>query len=100
MRQSKQGDLARLHARASFGIGSILRRPDSVNGRMTADEMRALPAIIDVPTAGRVLGIGRTTAYALVNAGEWPTPVIRVGGSVRIPTAPLLDLVLGQHTAA
>jgi excisionase family DNA binding protein len=67
---------------------------------MTADDLRALPAVIDVPTAARVLGIGRTAAYRLVRDGRWSTPLIRVGGTVRVPTAPLLALVLGQSPAA
>ncbi len=67
---------------------------------MTTDELRVLPAVIDVPTAARVLGIGRTAAYRLVKQGAWPTPLIRVGGTVRVPTAPLLALVLGHTPAA
>jgi excisionase family DNA binding protein len=82
------------------GIGAIPGPRDSVNGRMNADDLRALPAVIDVPTAARVLGIGRTAAYRLVRDGEWPTTLIRVGGSVRVPTAPLLALVLGHNPAA
>jgi predicted DNA-binding transcriptional regulator AlpA len=65
-----------------------------VNGRMSTDDLRALPAIIGVPTAARVLGIGRTAAYRLVRDGEWPTPLIRIGGSIRVPTAPLVALVV------
>ena len=60
---------------------------------MTDDELRALPPLLTVPAAGRVLGVGRTVAYRLVRRGEWPTPVIRVGGQIRVPRAPLLDLV-------
>jgi len=41
-------------------------------------------------TAARLLGIGRTSAYELVRTGQWPTPVIRVGRLIRVPTAPLL----------
>jgi excisionase family DNA binding protein len=67
---------------------------------MSTDDLLALPAVIDVPTAAQVLGIGRTAAYRLVREGEWPTPLIRVGGSIRVPTAPLLTLVLGQNPAA
>ncbi len=44
-------------------------------------------------TAAQVLGIGRTVAYELVRAGRFPTPVLRVGGQVKVPTAPLLDLL-------
>ena len=66
---------------------------------MTADELLALPPVIDLPTAARALGIGRTVAYRLVRDGEWPTPVLRLGGTIRVPTAPLLAL-LGYTPAA
>jgi predicted DNA-binding transcriptional regulator AlpA len=61
------------------------------------DEVRALPPVLDVPTAGRLLGLGRSAAYDLVLAGAWPTPVLRLGRRLRIPTAPLLEL-LGLST--
>jgi hypothetical protein len=64
---------------------------------MTATEVRSLPAIVDVVTAAEVLGIGRTVAYELVRADRFPTPVIRVGHQIKIPTAYLLDL-LGLST--
>jgi len=43
-----------------------------------------LPPVLDLPTAARLLGIGRTAAYQLVKQDQWPTPVIRIGlfGSV------------------
>jgi excisionase family DNA binding protein len=52
-----------------------------------------LPPVLDLPTAARLLGIGRTAAYQLVKSNEWPTPVIRVGRLIRVPTAPLLALL-------
>lgn len=67
--------------------------------RMSVEELRSLPPVIDVPTAARVLGIGRTAAYSLVRSGEWPSPVLRLGGTIRVPTAPLLALI-GQTSAA
>lgn len=60
---------------------------------ITPEELLALPAVVDLTTAARVLGIGRTCAYELVRTGAWPTPVLRVGRLIRIPTAPLLDLL-------
>ena len=64
---------------------------------MTATEVRSLPAVVDVVTAAEVLGIGRTVAYELVRTDRFPTPVIRVGHQIKIPTAYLIDL-LGQST--
>jgi predicted DNA-binding transcriptional regulator AlpA len=60
---------------------------------MTRDDLLALPAVVDLTTAAGVLGIGRTCAYELVRTGAWPTPVLRVGRLIRIPTTPLWDLL-------
>lgn len=54
---------------------------------------RTLPPTVDVVTAGRLLGIGRTTAYQLARAGRFPVPVLRIGGGYRVPTGPLLALL-------
>jgi hypothetical protein len=64
---------------------------------MTATEVRALPAVVDVVTAAEVLGIGRTVAYELVRTDRFPTPVIRVGHQIKVPTAYLIEL-LGLST--
>jgi predicted site-specific integrase-resolvase len=64
---------------------------------MNTAELRALPAVVDLRTAAAALGIGRTAAYELVRTGRWPTPVLRVGGRIKVPTAPLLEL-LGVST--
>lgn len=60
---------------------------------MSAIDPASLPPVLDVPTAGRLLGLGRSAAYALVLAERWPTPVVRLGRRLRIPTAPLLALL-------
>jgi len=52
-----------------------------------------LPPVLDVETAGRLLGLGRSAAYELVKAGAWPTPVLRLGRRWRVLTAPLLALL-------
>jgi hypothetical protein len=53
-------------------------------------ELADLPATVDLMTAARILGIGRTTAYKLAGAGEFPCRVERVGGSYRVPSCGLL----------
>lgn len=60
---------------------------------MNRDELLALPAVVDVPTAAQALGIGKTAAYELIKIGAWPTPVLRLGKLIRIPTAPILALL-------
>jgi len=54
---------------------------------------KQLPPVLDLPTAARLLGIGRTAAYQLVKQDQWPTPVIRIGRLIRVPTAPLLAIL-------
>lgn len=58
-----------------------------------AIESAALPPMLTVPQAAQVLGIGRTLAYELVRTNAWPTPVLRAGRLIKIPTAPLLQLL-------
>lgn len=48
---------------------------------------------MDVPIAGMVLGVGRSTTYELVRSGRRPTRVVRLGRRIVIPTALLLDLI-------
>lgn len=60
---------------------------------MSAEELLALPPIVNLPTAARVLGIGRGTAYDLAGRGEFPVPVLRLGARWRVPTSGLLDLL-------
>lgn len=69
-----------------------------------ATEPAPLPPMLTVPQAAQVLGIGRTLAYELVRTDAWPTPIIRAGKLIKIPTAPLLELlatgrVPGSHVA-
>lgn len=64
---------------------------------LTRGELLALPAVIDIETAGRALGLGRTTAHALARAGKFPVPVLRLGRLYRVPTAGVLELL---HVAA
>lgn len=60
---------------------------------MDEDDLRQLPVVVDLLTAATILGIGRTTAYELVRTGRWPTPVLRLGSRIRVPTAALRELL-------
>ncbi|MFI7707626.1 helix-turn-helix domain-containing protein [Nonomuraea sp. NPDC049480] len=58
---------------------------------MTTKEVIALPASVDIPTAGLAVGgIGRTTAHALARRGEFPVPVHRIGNAYRVNRADIL----------
>ncbi len=60
---------------------------------LTRAELLALPVVVDVPTAARALGLGRSTAYELARRNEFPCRVIRSGSSYRISTADLLRVL-------
>lgn len=58
--------------------------------QMTKRELLALPVAVDLPTAGRAFGIGRSAAYDLAARGEFPVPVLRVGRQRRVTRSDLL----------
>ncbi|MEU7183072.1 helix-turn-helix domain-containing protein [Streptomyces celluloflavus] len=60
---------------------------------VTRSDLLALPAAVDLLTAGRALSLGRSKAYELAQRGEFPVRLLRVGNSYRVPTADLLDLL-------
>ena len=64
---------------------------------MTVERVQALPPVVDVPTAASILGISRSAAYELIRSGGWPTPVVRLGKLIRIPSAALLELIQVQR---
>lgn len=64
---------------------------------MSLREVMDLPAMITLEHAARVLGIGRTKAYELAQADQFPVDVRRIGARYRVPTAPLLRFLgLGE----
>jgi hypothetical protein len=64
-----------------------------MSAHLTRAELLALPAVVDLVTAARALGIGRTKAYELAQADQFPTPLLRVGNRYRARTADLLRLL-------
>lgn len=62
--------------------------PDG-GSHVNRDELLSLPVTVDVETAGRAFGVGRTVAYRMVRDGEFPVPVLRVGNKYRVSTAEL-----------
>ncbi|WP_448617248.1 hypothetical protein [Geodermatophilus sp. URMC 65] len=59
----------------------------------SAEEVAALPVVIDLVTAARVLNMGRTAAYEAARRGDFPVPVMRVGRRYRVVTAHLRALL-------
>jgi predicted DNA-binding transcriptional regulator AlpA len=66
---------------------------------MSRDELLQLPATIDLVTAARAVGIGRTTAYRLARSGQFPVPVLRLGARYRVVTSGLLAALGIEPTA-
>jgi len=60
---------------------------------LTMAEVMMLPAITDLVSAGKALGMGRTRSYELAQAGTFPCPVLRIGRTYQVPTAGLLTLL-------
>lgn len=53
--------------------------------QMTPEELADLPVAVDLETAGRAFGIGRTKSHELARSGEFPCRVLRVGLKYRVP---------------
>ncbi|WP_433894551.1 hypothetical protein [Streptomyces sp. CA-111067] len=60
---------------------------------MAKDELLSLPAAVDLETANRALGLGRSKGYELAKHGQYPCRVLRLGNSYRVVTAELQALL-------
>ncbi|MEU4297444.1 MULTISPECIES: hypothetical protein [Kitasatospora] len=56
-------------------------------------ELLALPAAIDLDTANRAIGLGRSKGYELARRDAYPCRVLRLGKKYRVITADLLRLL-------
>lgn len=72
---------------------SVFRLEVVVGRALSREEIAALPVTVDVVTACRALGLGRTLGYELVRRGEFPVRVLRVGRRYLVPTAELRTLL-------
>lgn len=69
---------------------------DRSHGRVwTTEAVRQLGMTTDIETAASIFGIGRTLAYDLLRAGEFPVTPLRLGRRVLIPVPGILA-VLGE----
>ena len=57
---------------------------------MTEAQLRALPVALDLETAGRAWGFGRTKSHEMARRGDFPCPVLRFGHAYRVTRADLL----------
>lgn len=51
---------------------------------------------ISVPEAGRMLGIGQSTAYQLAKSGEFPVRVLKLGRQLRVSISQLEAYLAGD----
>jgi len=65
---------------------------------LTRDEILALPAVVDVPTAGAAFGSSPAASRNQIKAGTFPVPVFKVGRLQRVSTEEILK-VLGMTDA-
>ncbi|WP_157254876.1 helix-turn-helix transcriptional regulator [Nonomuraea typhae] len=77
--------------------------PTSVSVAESAGTPQA-PEVVGLLAAGRLLGIGRTTAYRLAKTGAFPCRVLRIGGRYAVPVRALRALLdppdeLVDHTS-
>jgi hypothetical protein len=70
-----------------------IQHPVQARRRWTADAVRTLGMTTDVPTAGEILGIGRTKAYEMAKNGDFPVRVLRIGRRYVVPIASLIKLL-------
>ena len=68
--------------------------------RMLQRELVELPVTVDLMTAARAFGIGRTVAYALAKAGQFPCRVFRAGGRYVVARGDLLRALGATDSAA
>jgi excisionase family DNA binding protein len=61
------------------------------------DVVRAVdtPLLLKPEEVAKMLGLGRSKVYDMLNAGE--LPVVRIGSAVRVPRKQLLDWI-EEHT--
>jgi hypothetical protein len=82
--------VASVHGVAEFGDENV--RND--NGRVwTVQAVRGLGMTTDVETAGSILGIGRSKAYEMAKAGQFPVRLVRIGRRYVVPVVALLRLL-------
>ena len=77
-------------------LRSTADRPDNAHG-VTLPDPRVTPTL-DIETAGRVLGWGRSTSYQAARSGQLPTISISARRR-RVPTAALWKM-LGMSAPA
>jgi hypothetical protein len=88
--------LSRLAPSRSFPSVHVLRHLEGqviMNGTSTAVEIRRLPQLSRPSRLPACSASAGSSAYQAVKAGTWPTRVLRLGRTIRIPAAGVLALL-------
>lgn len=67
---------------------------------LTPEQVRDLPAMLSAQQAFAALNIGKTLGYQLVEDGEFPVEVIKLGRIFRVRKADVLNFLGLSETAA
>ena len=64
-----------------------------IESQMTPEDLLALPVSVDLVTAGRAFGLGRTRSYELARRGAFPCRTIPIdeGKKYRVPRSAILE---------
>ena len=57
---------------------------------LSREEILALDAAVDIPTAGKCFGMGRSKAYELARTDKFPVPVLPLGATFCVTRASIL----------
>lgn len=57
---------------------------------LSPEEILALDAAVDIPTAGKCFKMGRSKAYELARSGHFPVDVLPMGATFRVTRASIL----------
>ncbi|MFC8077533.1 helix-turn-helix domain-containing protein [Streptomyces sp. NPDC057307] len=59
----------------------------------TLDEIRSWAAVVSVEDGARALGISRSHMYELIRTDTCPVRVMKLGGSCRVITSSIVELL-------
>lgn len=66
---------------------------------LSREEILALEAAVDIPTAGKCFKMGRSKAYELARAGKFPVEVLPMGSTFFVTRASILAKLGIEDTA-
>jgi hypothetical protein len=77
----------------------LLVLPSGHNETPDFERQKVIPATIGLAEAALILGIHKSTAHALYQAGEFPVPIIRVRTRIRVVKVHILQFLETDESA-